>query len=69
MNKLLACLGALIVALASMFLAGRKSGKDAARADSAESAVKDARRANEIDQDIARLSDAELDDRLRNTRH
>lgn len=56
---------ATIVALSGIFVAGKKSGKDAVRLDNAEAAVKDARKANEIDADVKSLSDAELDRELR----
>lgn len=56
---------AAIVALAGIFVAGKKSGKDAVRLNNAEAAVKDARRSDAIDNEVKSLSDADLDRELR----
>lgn len=61
----LASILGLIAGLLGIFFAGRKAGKDSVRAKQAEAAIKDVRKAHEIDNDTNRLSDNELAERLR----
>ncbi len=52
---------AAIVGLVAVFLRGSKAGKDAAKADD----VKAAQKANKIESDNARISDAQVKERLK----
>jgi len=62
-KAILAALSAFGIGLLAFF--ARKSGRDAERADNAQAAIKDARKANAIEQDVSSLTDTQLDERLR----
>ena len=63
--------GVVAVAMFLVWLAfryARKAGEAGAERDHAMTKAEQARKANEIDEDVARLSDAGLDDELRKSR-
>ena len=60
---LLAVLGALVIWLG--FRYARKAGAAQARADGLEAGADAARKGQEIDEDVSKLSDSDLDDELR----
>lgn len=59
-----AFISALAAAL-GLYIAGRKSGKDALKAKQAEHTLKTVKRANEIRDESRRLDDSALDSKLR----
>jgi uncharacterized membrane protein YdjX (TVP38/TMEM64 family) len=61
---LLSAIG-LIAAVVGIFYAGRKAGRDAVKVKQAAKTLKHVKEANEIDSETNRLSDDELNARLR----
>ena len=62
---LVGALGAFLIWMG--FRYARKSGVSQARADGLEAGADAARKGQEIDEDVARMSDSDLDDELRGT--
>ena len=55
---------AFVVAIGAMLLKARRDGRKAERADNLEAAVRAAREAGAIDEDVTGMSDADLYDEL-----
>lgn len=71
LNKIwgwLAGLGALALALLAALGMAKRAGRKEEQAAETERSLKEAKEANEIDSAVHRMSDAELDERLRSAR-
>lgn len=58
----------ILLLIVGGFFVARSLGRAGAQRDIAEKGVDDARKGQEIDEDVARMSDADLDKRLRKRR-
>ena len=68
MTELLVLGGAFIALVVGLYFAARAAGYHSGRADRSEATTQRAKRRQQIDTDVVRMGDAELDDELRGPR-